>query len=81
VNNTLSGLTTIRAANMEDKINEEYYVHTDYHTRAVTAFLFVTRWFGIRLGTFYFALFYLLIMLNFNNSVYFKTGLPPFSLM
>jgi hypothetical protein len=35
---------------MEDVINEEYYVHTDYHTRAVTAFLFVTRWFGIRLG-------------------------------
>lgn len=50
MNNTVSGLSTIRAANMESILNEEYHIHTNYHTRSMTAFLFVTRWFGIRLG-------------------------------
>ena len=49
INNTLAGLTTIKASRMECVINDEFYVHTDYHTRAVTAFLFVSRWFAIRL--------------------------------
>nr|UOU03342.1 ATP-binding cassette subfamily C4-4-1 [Brachionus rubens] len=49
VNNTLSGMTIIRAANMEEILNEEFYVHTDYHTRANGAFMYVNRWLGVRL--------------------------------
>nr|APD26522.1 ATP-binding cassette transporter subfamily C member 4 X4 protein [Brachionus koreanus] len=49
VNNTLSGMPIIRAANMEEKLNEEFFVHTDYHTRANSAFMYVNRWLGIRL--------------------------------
>nr|UOU03343.1 ATP-binding cassette subfamily C4-4-2 [Brachionus rubens] len=49
VNNTLSGMTIIRAANMEEILNEEFYVHTDYHTRANSAFVYVNRWLGVRL--------------------------------
>ncbi|CAF0703154.1 unnamed protein product [Brachionus calyciflorus] len=49
VNNTLSGMTIIRAANMEETLNEEFYVHTDYHTRANAAFIYVNRWLGVRL--------------------------------
>lgn len=50
VNNTMSGMSIIRAANMEEKLNEEFFVHTDYHTRANSAFMYVNRWLGIRLG-------------------------------
>lgn len=51
VNNTLSGLVSIKAARMDATLNKEFFVHTDYHTRAVTTFLFINRWFGSRLGT------------------------------
>lgn len=50
VNNTLSGMTIIRAANMQEILNEEFFIHTDYHTRANSAFIYVNRWFGVRLG-------------------------------
>lgn len=50
VNNTMSGMSIIRASNMEKKINDEYFIHNDYHTRATSAFLFVNRWLGVRLG-------------------------------
>ena len=50
INNTLSGLSTIRAANMQKVINDEFYVHTDFHTKAFSSFIFINRWFGFRLG-------------------------------
>lgn len=50
VNNTLSGMTIIRAANMEEVLNEEFFVHSDFHTRANSAFIYVNRWLGVRLG-------------------------------
>lgn len=50
VNNTISGLATIRSNKNEDKLNEEFFAHSDYHTRAVMAFMYVNRWLGVRLG-------------------------------
>ena len=49
VNNTILGITTIRTANKAEKLCEEFYVHTNYHTRAVMAFLNVNRWLAVRL--------------------------------
>lgn len=50
LNNILSGMTTIRASNMQSILRKEYFRHNDYHTRAVGGFLFVNRWLGVRLG-------------------------------
>ena len=50
VNNTISGLATIRSTKAEEKLNEEFYCHSDYHTRSVMAFIYVNRWLGVRLG-------------------------------
>lgn len=50
LNNTLSGLVLIRAANKQEKINKEFYEIMDFHTRSVTTFLYINRWFAIRLG-------------------------------
>nr|QNH67887.1 ATP-binding cassette transporter subfamily C member 4 X4 [Brachionus rotundiformis] len=71
VNNTLSGMAIIRAANMEEKLNEEFFVHTDYHTRANSAFMYVNRWLGIRLDWVasiftYIALFSCILMKEWN---------------
>lgn len=49
VNNILSGITTIRAANMETILRKEYFAQNNYHTRAVGAFMFINRWLGVRL--------------------------------
>jgi hypothetical protein len=49
VNHTLNGMATIRAASMQPTIMCEFHAHTDYHTRTVSTFLFVNRWFAIRL--------------------------------
>lgn len=46
----LSGMTTIRAANMQTILQKEYFNQNDYHTRAVGGFMFVNRWLGVRLG-------------------------------
>ena len=34
---------------MQPLILNEYHVHTDFHTRAASLFMFVNRWFAIRL--------------------------------
>lgn len=52
VNNTISGVSVIRATNSRDTLVHEYNAHTDYHTRAVSAFVSLNRWFAIRLGEF-----------------------------
>lgn len=49
VNNTFNGITTLRAANMQEKMAQEFFAHTDFHTSAASTFLFVNRWFAIRL--------------------------------
>ncbi|CAF0703150.1 unnamed protein product [Brachionus calyciflorus] len=71
VNNTLSGMTIIRAANMEDILKEEFYVHTDYHSRANATFMYVNRWLGVRLDWIatiftYIALFSCILMKELN---------------
>lgn len=50
VNNTLSGITTIKAANIQNTLIKEFHSHTNYHTRAISVFIYVSRWFAIRLG-------------------------------
>jgi ATP-binding cassette subfamily C (CFTR/MRP) protein 4 len=50
VNNTLSGISVIRSSNSSNNLLEEYNAHTDYHTRAVSTFASINRWFAIRLG-------------------------------
>lgn len=47
---TMSGISVIRAANMENTLNEEFYNHVDFHTRASSASMYINRWLGIRLG-------------------------------
>ncbi|RNA32981.1 multidrug resistance-associated 4-like [Brachionus plicatilis] len=42
--NTLCGMSTIRAANMEEKLNEEFFNHVDLHTRATSASIYINRW-------------------------------------
>ena len=49
VNNTLSGITIIKAANIKNILINEYNTHTDYHTRAISLFMYVNRWFAVRL--------------------------------
>lgn len=50
LNNVMSGITSIRAANMQSKLSKEYFRHSDYHTRATSSFMVVNRWLGLRLG-------------------------------
>ncbi len=50
VNNTLTGISAIRATNSQNKLYEEFNAHTDYHTRSVSLFACINRWFAIRLG-------------------------------
>lgn len=50
LNNTISGIFAIRACKIEDKIYQEFNTHTDYHTRAISCYIYLTRWFAIRLG-------------------------------
>lgn len=52
VGNTLSGMSIIRAANMEEILKKEFFVYTDYHTRAHSGFIYLNRWFAVRLGKF-----------------------------
>jgi ATP-binding cassette subfamily C (CFTR/MRP) protein 4 len=49
LNNTVSGIYAIRACQIENKLFEEFNAHSDYHTRAVSAYIYITRWFGIRI--------------------------------
>ena len=53
VNNTLSGICAIRATNSQNKLYEEFNAHTDFHTRSVSLFASINRWFAIRLGKFF----------------------------
>ncbi|RNA19404.1 multidrug resistance-associated 4, partial [Brachionus plicatilis] len=48
-NTTIEGISTIRVANKEKILAQEFNVLTDYHTRACFAFFVVNRWFGLRL--------------------------------
>jgi hypothetical protein len=43
------GLTTIRTSNSVEKLNEEFFSITDYHTRAMLTFTYVNRWLAVRL--------------------------------
>jgi len=49
VNNTLTGLATIRASLKEDKLIQEFYAHIDRHTSSVFLSAYVNRWLGVRL--------------------------------
>nr|QNH67886.1 ATP-binding cassette transporter subfamily C member 4 X3 [Brachionus rotundiformis] len=49
--NTLSGISIIRAANMEEKLNQEFNDHVDFHTRASSTSIYINRWLGIRLDS------------------------------
>ena len=49
VNNTLSGLATIRASLKQEKLLQEYYTHIDRHTSSVFLSAYVNRWLGVRL--------------------------------
>nr|UOU03341.1 ATP-binding cassette subfamily C4-1-2 [Brachionus rubens] len=48
-NTTIEGISTIRAADKQYILTNEYYAHNDYHTRAYFGFIVVHRWFGLRL--------------------------------
>lgn len=48
-NNTVSGIFAVRACKIENKLYEEFNAHADYHTRAISAYIYLTRWFAIRL--------------------------------
>nr|APD26517.1 ATP-binding cassette transporter subfamily C member 4 X1 protein [Brachionus koreanus] len=48
-NTTIEGISTIRVANKEGILAEEFNQLTDYHTRACFNFFVVNRWFGLRL--------------------------------
>ena len=50
INNTLTGLSPIRAANMQNTVNDEFYIHNDYHTRACQCINYTACWLGSRLG-------------------------------
>lgn len=50
VNNTLSGMSIIRASNMENVLKQEFFVHTNYHSRANSTFMYVNRWLSVQLG-------------------------------
>jgi ATP-binding cassette subfamily C (CFTR/MRP) protein 4 len=49
VNNTLSGLATIRASLRQEKLIQEFYTHIDRHTSSVFLSAYVNRWLGVRL--------------------------------
>jgi ATP-binding cassette, subfamily C (CFTR/MRP), member 4 len=48
-NNTLIGITTIRAANKQDILQKEFYTYLNGFTQAYFALCSLNRWFGIRL--------------------------------
>lgn len=47
--NTLTGITTIRAANKQELLQKEFYMHLNGFTQAYFALCSLNRWFGIRL--------------------------------
>lgn len=49
LNNTISGLITIRATKIQSKLFQEFNALTDYHTRAVSSYVYINRWFSCRL--------------------------------
>ena len=49
-NNTISGMSIIRAANLDRVLTKEFYTHTDYHSRANSTFMYVNRWLSVQLG-------------------------------
>ena len=49
MSNTISGITTIRASKIQNKLYEEFNAQSDYHTRAASNYIYVTRWFSCRL--------------------------------
>lgn len=49
MNNTITGISEIRASKIEKTIYDEYSVQVDYQTRAVAAFTYLNRWFSLRL--------------------------------
>ncbi len=49
LSNTITGITAIRATKIQNKLYEEFNAHSDYHTRAASNYIYVTRWFGCRL--------------------------------
>ena len=61
------GLTTIRTANKNEILNNEFYVHSDYHTRAQSAFYGINRWLAVRLGMFYKNV--VLVFVNINTKL------------
>lgn len=58
------GLTTIRTSNNVEKLNEEFFSITDYHTRAMLTFTYVNRWLAVRLGKYFKINLLKLIILN-----------------
>lgn len=52
MSNSLSGISVIRAANLAKKLNDEFFWHMDFCTRANSASIYINRWLGIRLGNF-----------------------------
>ncbi len=49
ISNTVLGIFTIRAIKLHDTLYEEFNAQTDFHTRSVASYIYLTRWFGIRL--------------------------------
>lgn len=49
VQNTISGLVTIRACKNEQIFNEEFQNHLDNHTKTTLIYGGLNRWFGFRL--------------------------------
>lgn len=49
MSNTISGLNTIRATKIQPTLCEEFNAVTDYHTRAVSSYIYINRWFACRL--------------------------------
>ena len=81
MNNTISGLATIRSTKNEDKLNEEFYAHSDFHTRSVMAFMYVNRWLGVRLGKSKSFLKSKIFPFSKKNNFLKKIGLQQFSLI
>jgi ATP-binding cassette, subfamily C (CFTR/MRP), member 4 len=53
INNTIGGMSTIRANRNQDILSKEFSAHSDYNTRAYAAYLYANRWFAIRLDLIY----------------------------
>ena len=49
LNSTISGITTIRAANIQNKLWEEFNELADFHTRSASSYVYLNRWFSCRL--------------------------------